>query len=260
MEEADKKTTNDDDDVDDDDAMKEETAPTIQYVGFGNAAKGPKCQSLSIQKILLTSLPAPLAETLAALPKDNTLPVVIVDNNAEMKQLMEDYKKECELRKARAEKFGTVYTEPAADAFVPWSKAKRLRENPEKGFATGLDMMDPEEVAKREARKARFGIKEGDNNDNDNNGGDDGGDEQKKKSNDLPVEQAWDKEEMLRPQRKEPPSSLWKQPSAVQEERDSFAMEQPEPIAWVPEKIHFFAIDWAAFKQIRNKDIMVSFF
>lgn len=219
-------------------------ASNIQYIGFGNAGKGSKAQTLSIQKVILTSAPSSLAETLSNLPAE--LPVVAVDDEEgnEMKKLMEEYKKECEIRKSRAEKFGTVYKAPKADAFIPWSKAKRLRENPEKGFITGLDMMDPEEVAKREARKARFGISEPDEAAN-------------TLSNDLPVTQAWDKEDMLKPQRKDPPSSLWKEP-LVEEQRDTFAMELSEPPVLVPEKIHLFAIDWAAFKQIRNKDLMVS--
>jgi hypothetical protein len=66
---------------------------------------------------------------------------------------------------------------------------------------------------------------------------------------------------MLRPQRRDPPPSLWKQQPSDTEVKDQdgsndFAMEPPKPIEQVPEKIHVFAIDWAAFKQIRNKDLM----
>jgi hypothetical protein len=244
--------------------------PVIQYVGLGNSAKGPNAQPLSIQKVLLASVPSFVADTLTSLvlPTMEDLPIVVVDgdgtSNEEMKGHMKEYQKECQLRKTRAEKFGTVYKEPSPDEFIPWSKAKRLRENPEKGFITGMDLMDPEEVAKREQRKARFGglvptttTTEEDDDDKKNEET-----ETTTNNNDLPLTQAWDKEDMLRPQRSDPPSSLWKQPpleSSV-EERDSFAMEQPEPTTWVPEKIHLFALDWAAFKQIRNKDIMVSSF
>lgn len=235
------------------------TLPTIQYVGLGNCARGPKSQALSVQKVVLTTISPTVADKLRDLPED--LPTVVVDDEEgrEMIKLMEEYRKECEIRKSRAEKFGTQYKQPARDEFIPWSKAKRLRENPEKGFITGIDLMDSDEVAKREARKARFGVV--DNTDGDNEKEDEEG-EGKKKGKDLPVSEAWDKEAMLRPQRKDPPSSMWNQPpsESSMEERDNFAMEQPEPTTLVPEKIHLFAIDWAAFKQIRNKDIMVSIF
>lgn len=256
---------------------KEDTKkePIQYYVGFGNMAKGGHHHNpLMIQKVRLTNIVPPmLAETLASLPDD--LPIVVVNNgggddndnndNDEVKRLMEEYKQECRVRKARAEKFGTGYKEPAPDAFLPWSQAKRLRENPEKGFITGLDLMDPAELAKQEARKARFGVM----------ATDDGGGDTKEETapadadaemdtsstpKGLPVIQTWDKEEMLRPQRNDPPESLWKQPpaEATPQVIDEFAMEQPKPVTLVPEKLHLFAIDWAAFKQIRNKDIMVS--
>jgi hypothetical protein len=248
----------------------------IQYVGFGNMAKGGGHQKnpLMIQKVLLTNVPPMLVEKLATLPVDD-LPIVVVnngdDNNnseLEVKRLMEEYKQECRVRKARAEKFGTGYKEPAPNAFLPWSQAKRLRENPEKGFITGLDLMDPAEVAKQEARKARFGAMAT----TDDNDGDDTNEKTTPDADadakidtsstpkGLPVIQTWDKEEMLRPQRNDPPESHWKQPpaDAAPHVIDEFAMEQPKPVTLVSEKVHLFAIDWAAFKQIRNKDIMVS--
>lgn len=91
---------------------------------------------------------------------------------------------------------------------------------------------------------------------------------------DLPVYQAWDKEELLRPQRSDPPPSLWNTPppegeqlqnknsqkeGAEEKQDESEKMADSEvtaPVSWTPEKIHMFSIDWAAFKQIRNKDIM----
>ena len=43
------------------------------------------------------------------------------------------------------------------------------------------------------------------------------------------------------------------------EETEEFAMDASvKEAALVPEKIHLFGIDWAAFKQIRTDDIMVS--
>ena len=256
------------------DGEKEDTKrQPIQYVGFGNMAKfgGYQKNPLMIQKVFLTNVPPMLVEKLVSLPVDD-LPIVVVNNSddnsseVEVKRLMEEYKQECRVRKARAEKFGTGYKEPAPDAFLPWSQAKRLRENPEKGFVTGLDLMDPAEVAKQEARKARFGAMVIT---------DDGGGDTKEDTatnsyaemgtststpKGLPLIQTWDKEEMLRPQRNDPPESHWKHPpaDATPQVINAFAMEQPKPVTLVPEKIHLFAIDWAAFKQIRNKDIMVS--
>jgi hypothetical protein len=241
---------------------EEEKKKPIQYVGFGNMAKGAKGgghHPLMIQKVLLTNVPPMLPEKLASLPDD--LPVVVVnsDDSDNVKRLMEEYKQECRLRKARAEKFGTGYKEPPPDAFLPWSQAKRMRENPEKGFITGLDLMDPAEVAKREARKARFGVMSTDHGDAKEKETPDAEMETSSTPTGLPVIQTWDKEAMLRPQRNDPPESLWNQPPAEMTQAvDDFAMEPPKPVTLVPEKIHLFAIDWAAFKQIRNKDIMVS--
>eukprot|EP00934_Nitzschia_sp_Nitz4_P000253 Nitzschia sp. Nitz4//scaffold43_size134323//72769//74284//NITZ4_003304-RA/size134323-processed-gene-0.53-mRNA-1//-1//CDS//3329551963//253//frame0 len=193
--------------------------------------------------------------------------------------VMEDYEKECQKRKARAEKFGTTYVPPKLEDFLPWTEVKRIKDQADSnpGFASGIDMMDSEEVAKREARQARFGVEKTPAE------GEEGVEEKATETEAkpaLPVSQAWDKEAMLRPLRADPPQSLWMRPQAASEEvqeeetRDAPAdppaqptseetpapqeAEQPPP-TWVPEKLHLSAIDWAAFKQIRNKDIMAWF-
>lgn len=201
---------------------------------------------------------------------------------------MEEYEKECQKRKARAEKFGTAYVEPKLEDFLPWTEVKRIRDQPKnvKGFATGIDLMDSEELVKQEARKARFAkMKEDmvseDNKDKDEttttaeDAPEESSDPMTKKDDlkveDLPVSQCWDKEEILRPQRFDPPSTLWTKPTeepssqpaeSSEEQRDAAtidAKDATEEITWVPEKIHLFALDWAAFKQIRNKDLMTYF-
>ncbi len=176
---------------------------------------------------------------------------------------MEDYEKECEKRKARAEKFGTTYVAPKLEDFLPWTEVKRLRDQPStQGFATGIDLLDSEELAKQQARKARFAKKNEEAAEETQK--EDEEDESKEpkvasapqesKVDDLQVTQCWDKERILRPQRSDPPVSLWINP----EETVSTETTEETP-SWVPEKIHLFAIDWAAFKQIRNKDLMAFF-
>jgi Nuclear cap-binding protein subunit 3/RNA binding domain len=261
---ANKSTTNDQ-------AMEDtQPLPPIQYVGIGNAAKpGGQQGRLMLQNVLLTNLPSFLVQELLQVPSQDDLPIVVLPpdtpESQELLQLMQDYKKECQTRKARAAKYGTEYKQLPSQEFLPWTKAKRLRENPEKGFVSGIDLMDPEELAKQEARKARFGDVS-DDAANITAAADDDEQESSKEaanpSSDLRVEQAWDKEKLLRPLRTDPPPYLWKTGSsddALAPESDPFAMEKPQKATWVPEKLHLSSIDWAAFKQIRNKDIM-SFF
>ena len=189
-------------------------------------------------------------------------------DSEETKALMEEYQKECQKNKARALKFGIPYKEPAPQAFLQWSQARRLRANPEKGFITGMDIMSPEELAKQEARKARFGVVTKQEDDDKKRKG---VDEEEGHDNDdttmmeedaepLPILQAWDNEKLVKEHRVDPPSSLYVNPSLSEEtqEMDEFAMTPAAPATFVPEKIHLCSIDWAAFKQIRTDDIMVS--
>lgn len=283
-----------------DDSSMDETPAPVQYVGIGNGSK----HVLQLQHILVTNLPPLLETVLSELPSQDDLDIVVVPSRyngdsvdpetAEWKQLMQEYKRECQTRKARAAKYGMEYSEPPPDAFLPWSKAKRLRENPEKGFITGLDLMDPKEVAKREARMARFGdagigvdaassaagAKQGEASNDETEESQQGRSmavmdtalgSSRSSEQDLPIDQAWDKEQMLRPLRTDPPKYLWKKEidhqgddgttngDEAMEQSDPFATEKPKLATFVPEKVHLCAIDWAAFKQIRNNDIMAYF-
>jgi hypothetical protein len=233
------------------------------------------------------------------------------DETLELKRYMEEYKTECILRKKRAQKYDTKYNEKPIIEFLPWSKAKRLllsssqqqqqqRNNSNidnssnnktstlttGGFVTGdIDFRDPEETAKREARKARFTAAAAANNDttaddtnNTTNSSQKNNDKVDIVNDDnntrssiegLPVEQAWDKEDMLRPLRKDPPSYLWEKSSSNTDIMttstntitssivDPFTMYKNDKstTSWITDKLHISAIDWAAFKQIRNEDI-----
>ncbi|OEU23044.1 hypothetical protein FRACYDRAFT_233210 [Fragilariopsis cylindrus CCMP1102] len=227
------------------------------------------------------------------------------DETLELKRYMEEYRTECRLRKKRAQKYDTRYNEKPILEFLPWSKAKRLLLSSSQqqqqqqqqqrinattgGFVTGdIDFRDPEETAKREARKARFtAVAAAANNDtiadgsnstknssqNNNDKVDTVNDNNTNSSTDgLPVEQAWDKEHMLRPLRRDPPSYLWGKTSSNTDTMttsttitsstvDPFSMYKDEKLttksapSWITDKLHISAIDWAAFKQIRNEDI-----
>lgn len=193
-------------------------------------------------------------------------------------ETMEDYNKECEKRKVRARKFGTEYVAPKLEDFLPWTEVKRIhdaekrgQDSTPKGFATGIDLTDAEEIAKQEARKARFTQQQSEDNPaNDSNANGEGGADESKPAGkvpkpDLPVAQCWDKEEMLIGMRSDPPSKFWIKPTKEaitpeeKKDNDTTDEEMKEVATWVPEKIHLSSIDWAAFKQIRNKDLMAYF-
>ena len=62
------------------------------------------------------------------------------------------------------------YKDPDPSQFLKWSEAKRLRENPNRGFATGFDTETEEEKKKREKRKERFKRKKDGTEDDDDMG------------------------------------------------------------------------------------------
>ena len=218
-----------------------------------------------------------------------------IDEDAEtleLKKYMEDYKVECLVRKNRAKKYGTDYKEQPMKEFLPWTMAKRLQlqgkhnlrpamASPSfsfsnSGFVAGdIDFLDPKEISKREARMARFAAattntsfgtekeKSDETHDTENEAMEvpsmalpprDG----------LPVEQAWEKENLLRPIRRDPPPYLWKESPAnadtfkTTKTPDPFSMydESTKAATWITDKLHLSSIDWAAFKQIRNDDLI----
>jgi hypothetical protein len=197
-------------------------------------------------------------------------------------ELLVEYERERNKARMRAAKFGVEYREPAPDAFLKWSEARRLRANPERGFITGIDTFSPEEVAKADARRMRFAPPGGtkrkgdgeendskderdddDDDDDDDEAMDDDGDDvaewEKTKSDPLPVEQAWENWKLVGRFRVDPPP-----PSLDDAEGrpggDGFASSSKgRTIEIVPTKIHVFSIDWAPFKQIRTDDLMSYF-
>eukprot|EP00531_Pseudo-nitzschia_arenysensis_P006545 CAMPEP_0116127880 /NCGR_PEP_ID=MMETSP0329-20121206/7067_1 /TAXON_ID=697910 /ORGANISM="Pseudo-nitzschia arenysensis, Strain B593" /LENGTH=816 /DNA_ID=CAMNT_0003621991 /DNA_START=22 /DNA_END=2472 /DNA_ORIENTATION=- len=263
----------------------------IRYFGIGNKAFQKKDSVVEVKNLVVTNVPPCLDGLLQSIPSQDDLPIVClapvasasssgmdVDEDAEtleLKKYMEDYKAECLVRKKRAKKYGTDYKVQPMKDFLPWTMAKRLKgENGSNnnnfvggsmasGFVAGdIDFLDPKEISKRESRLARFAASS-DKKDNDESN--------KQLKNDaspprdgLPIEQAWDKEVMLRPIRRDPPPYLWKESPAnsdtqkIAKAHDPFSMydESTKAATWIADKLHISSIDWAAFKQIRNDDLI----
>lgn len=227
---------------------------TAWYVGIGNSSmkrEGERGFANHYRNVLLTPLSAELQESLTA-PMTDVLPIVNVGEDElddETKVLLKDYEEECRKAKARADKFGVKYKEPPS--FLPWSKVRRMRANPNQGFITGFDVTDPAEKSKQEARRKRFGLAAMETEDKPAGA-----------MESLPMIQAWDNEKLIRGQRMDPPRKLWKVPPSESGEHmadaDPFASETVEYTP-VPEKLHLCAIDWAAFKQIRTTDVSAYF-
>jgi Nuclear cap-binding protein subunit 3 len=253
------------------------------YIGISNSAHYDRQAPapIKVRKIILTSLPIELADQLHTTIQLNQLEMITVDKDEAQTHLdgnhiddrtildatlLREYKEECDKARARAIKFGISYQEPPPDAFIPWSHARRLRANPTTGFITGMDLTDPTEQAKITARKTRFGAVTTSSLDSTeppeqqqllSSEHDQDATPQSGPPDDyLPMEQAWDNESFILEQRVDPHPSLWKEPGEI----DPEAMDDTEDaLALVPEKIHIFSIDWAAFKQIRTDDIMSYF-
>ena len=238
----------------------------VRYVGIGNSALGRNARDVKVRNVVVTSIPGcfglegiPLEESSAGFMNildqfnngggrnnddcmngddggdgnNNASGGASVPTDA---QLLAEYERERSKARARAEKFGIEYKEPAPDAFLRWSEARRLRANPERGFITGIDTFSREEKAKADARKERFakdekkrkGMDEGDHVDrsgDDDDGGrrgqdgeenmedddapDDVAEWEKTKRDPLPIEKAWDNWELVQRFRVDPPTSLW---------------------------------------------------
>lgn len=237
----------------------------VRFVGLGNSAVGKSPRFLKVRQVVVTTVPVALRTFLESLDT-NGLPMVNIDAaiaDNDTRAMMEAYEMECKKAKARAIKFGIPYKEPNPEAFLDWSKAKRLRSNPQQGFATGIDMMSPEEQERQRARAERFGINTA-KRERDNEADDHGyqNEDQMDAVEDLPLAmaEAWDNEELVRQHRTDPPKELWVSPpeDAVEEENDR-DMFDSEPIKLTEEKIHIFSVDWSAFKQIRTDDVLAHF-
>lgn len=276
----------------------------VRYVGIGNSALNRNARDLRVRNVRVMSIPAQFG--LEGVPMEAQSAFVnildmhytnsagaggsesgggLVPTDAE---LLAEYEKERAKAKARAQKFGIEYKEPAPDAFLKWSEARRLRANPERGFITGIDTFSAEEKAKADARKERFAKEErkrkgmdddgGDNQNDgsDNEGGDgdgamedDGVDDvaewEKTKKDPLPIEQAWENWKLVSKFRADPPDFGDKGEIVLSlaANGDGSGMETaefiPKKIVIVPTKIHIFSIDWAPFKQIRTDDLLSYF-
>jgi hypothetical protein len=235
----------------------------VRFVGLGNSALGKSPRALKVRDVVVTTVPSLLRDKLESIDTEN-LPMVNVDfaNDEETKAMMEAYETECQKARSRAKKFGIPYKEPNPHAFLTWSKTKRLRANPQKGFVTGMDVMSPEEQEKQRKRAERFGttaLKR------DRDGDAEGSlieDEQPMDTMEdapLAISEAWDNEALVRQHRTDPPEDLWLTPpdDAVFEDED-YSMEG-RLTKMTDEKIHIFSLDWSAFKQIRTDDITAYF-
>ena len=235
----------------------------VRYVGLGNSALGKSARALKMRDVVVTTVPSLLRVKLESLDAEN-LPMVNIDiaNDEETKAMMEAYEKECQKARSRAKKFGIPYKEPNPHAFLNWSKTKRLRANPQKGFATGLDVMSPEEQEKQRKRAERFGttaLKRG--RDADAEGLLNEDEQQMDTMEDAPlaITEAWDNEALVRQHRTDPPKNLWvNRPDDAVFEDEDYAMEGGST-KLTEEKIHIFSLDWSAFKQIRTDDIIAYF-
>jgi len=162
-----------------------------KYVGFGNAARGKQERKdsggkrVTIRNIVVAGCPP--TQTIEDVEEGGDFADAkgilkfseySADDEADNRRYLIEWQEECRKSKARAEKFGLEYKDPEPEQFLKWSEAKRLRENPNKGFTTGFDLNTEEEEKKRQARKERFKRKKPDGDDDAmDNDGEEGEDE-----------------------------------------------------------------------------------
>ena len=276
----------------------------VRYVGIGNSALQRNARDVRVRNVSVMGIPKHFG--LEGIPIDeqeeggsskfiNVLEMGLYGsrqnsgggeaNMPSEAELLAEYEKERAKAKARAAKFGIEYKEPAPDAFLKWSEARRLRANPERGFITGIDTFSTEEKAKAIARKERFKMEERkrkglDNEDDEGIAGEEGeegmeDDEEddvaeweKTKKEPLPMEQAWENWELVKQFRADPPAGLLTCggddvvvdcPTDEMEGGDEKKEFIPKKVSIAPTKVHIFSIDWAPFKQIRTDDLMSYF-
>ena len=250
-----------------------------KYVGFGNSsipgrdARGRGIVSnIKVRKIRVMPIPFVFENFIGGIPISEPCDGSN-NNNASEEDKNEDvslrrlYASECDKSRKRSIKFGTEYKMPGPDAFLRWSDARRLRANPKPGFVTGLNLYTEEEKEKARKRAERFEAEReamgGGRGDNIKTGqkSDDDDDEGK-----MPIlNSAWDNFEFLQKMRTDAPSHLIGLDGLPKDNVSSSLIANGDVVdnsnnvpSVVPEKVHLFTIDWAAFKQIRTDDIMVS--
>ena len=276
----------------------------VRYVGIGNSALQRNARDLRVRNVCVMGIPSHFGLEGVPIEENDSKMINILELGYAGVQeasgagggvmpteaeLLAEYEKERSKAKARAAKFGIEYKEPAPDAFLKWSEARRLRANPERGFITGIDTFSNEEKAKATARRERFkeerkrkGLDEDGAglDDSLDLGGDEGmeGDDEdvddvaeweKTKKDPLPVEQAWENWKIVKQFRVDPPPGLLDGSVTATEVVDAPSDEMeggeatkefiPKKVSIVPTKIHIFSIDWAPFKQIRTDDLMSYF-
>lgn len=242
-----------------DDALYDQTRPgqdRPRYVGIGNSSPRRRARDLRVRDVRVTAFPEDQADLLdaadAPVEWDDDA-VSFGEEGPTSSSSLGPYHDECAKARARAARFGGGSAVPAPEDWLRWSEARRLRANPEPGFITGIDVTSEEERTRRRKRKERFEREErerrgedatmDDNNEQTNDTSD--------ADDDLPVEQAWDNMDLVGKFRVDPPT-----PSDDMDQDDD---EPAEANKKIPEKIHLFAIDWAAFKQLHTDDIMAHF-
>mmetsp|Transcript_7249 Transcript_7249/g.8265 ORF Transcript_7249/g.8265 Transcript_7249/m.8265 type:complete len:658 (-) Transcript_7249:192-2165(-) len=244
----------------------------IRHIGLGNSALGKTAQQLRVRNVAVIPVPNDLQNKLEKLSSNDDFPLINTNaegDDQEVQSMIKAYNLECKKAKARAKKFNIPYKEPNPQAFQNWSKLRRLRANPQKGFATGMDILAPEEIEKQQARATRFGISMGKRDRTTHEDAEEEEmmttemEEEEEEDFDeelvLPLNEAWDNEELVRPHRFDPPKTLWAKPPDTTIEDENQAVDSMEITTFTPEKIHLCSIDWAAFKQIRTDDIMAHF-
>lgn len=247
----------------------------IRFIGIGNSALGRKASSVQVRNVIVSTIPSFLENTQVSMYDPSTA-MFSPNDDEELMKLRKEYQSQCERAEARAKRFGVEFKQPHPDAFFKWSEARKLRSNVTKGFITGIDITSQEEKEKARKRKERFeeedhrNISKTDNEKEDNHmeengeeefddGGNDNDSPQKKEKRDpLPLEQAWDNEELVSNLRMDPPSEVYLSASINENANKTHNYMVSGPVV-VETKIHLFSIDWAAFKQIRTDDIMAYF-